>query len=79
MSQILASTWKIATNKTYQERMTKQRHQIRTIIKYLGENVKLLDFGSGFSPEFIKQVAQTGTHYVATMFSKIVQSRLQRK
>lgn len=47
------------------------------IAKHLGENVKLLDFGSGFSPEFIKQVTQTGTHYVAYDVSQIVQSRLQ--
>lgn len=47
------------------------------IAKHLGENVKLLDFGSGFSPEFIKQVAQTGTHYVAYDVSQIVQSQLQ--
>lgn len=47
------------------------------IEKHLGENVKLLDFGSGFSPEFIKQVTQTGTHYVAYDVSQIVQSQLQ--
>jgi len=47
------------------------------IAKHLGENVKLLDFGSGFSPEFIKQVTQTGTHYVAYDVSQIVQSQLQ--
>ncbi len=33
--------------------------------------------GSGFSPEFIKQVAQTEFHYVAYDVSQIVQSRLQ--
>lgn len=51
--------------------------KFRAIAKHLGENVKLLDFGSGFSPEFIKQVTQTGTHYVAYDVSQIVQSQLQ--
>lgn len=47
------------------------------IAKHLGENVKLLDFGSGFSPEFIKQVTQAEAHYVAYDVSQIVQSQLQ--
>ena len=66
------------TNKTYQERMNQTApSKFGVIAKHLGENVKLLDFGSGFSPEFIKQVAQTGTHYVAYDVSQIVQSQLQ--
>ena len=66
------------TNKTYQERMNQTApSKFGAIAKHLGENVKLLDFGSGFSPEFIKQVAQTGTHYVAYDVSQIVQSQLQ--
>ena len=65
-------------NKTYQERMNQTASsKFGAIAKHLGENVKLLDFGSGFSPEFIKQVTQSGTHYVAYDVSQIVQSQLQ--
>ena len=78
MDQICSEHLENHTNKTYQERMNQTASsKFRAIAKHLGENVKLLDFGSGFSPEFIKQVAQTGTHYVAYDVSQIVQSQLQ--
>lgn len=49
------------TNKTYQERMNKTASsKFSAIEKHLDNGVKLLDFGSGFSPEFIEQVQQTG-------------------
>ena len=78
MNQIRSEHLENHTNKTYQERMNQTASsKFRAIAKHLGENVKLLDFGSGFSPEFIKQVTQTRTHYVAYDVSQIVQSQLQ--
>ena len=66
------------TNKTYQERMNKTvSSKFGAIEKYLEKDVKLLDFGSGFSPEFIEQVKQTGAHYVAYDVSNIVQNQLK--
>ena len=73
MDQIRSEHLENHTNKTYQERMNQTApSKFGAIEKHLGENVKLLDFGSGFSPEFIKQVTQTGTHYVAYDVSQIV-------
>ena len=67
------------TNKTYQERMNKTASsKFSAIEKHLEKGVKLLDFGSGFSPEFIKQVQQTGAHYVAYDVSQIVQNQLKK-
>lgn len=66
------------TNKTYQERMNKTAlSKFDVIEKHLDKGIKLLDFGSGFSPEFIKQVQQTGAHYVAYDVSQIVQNQLK--
>ena len=66
------------TNKTYQERMNKTASsKFGAIEKHLEKGVKLLDFGSGFSPEFIEQVQQTGAHYVAYDVSNIVQNQLK--
>lgn len=66
------------TNKTYQERMNKTASsKFSAIEKHLDNGVKLLDFGSGFSPEFIEQVQQTGAHYVAYDVSNIVQNQLK--
>lgn len=66
------------TNKTYQKRMNKTAlSKFGAIEKHLNKGVKLLDFGSGFSPEFIEQVQQTGAHYVAYDVSQIVQNQLK--
>lgn len=66
------------TNKTYQARMNKTASsKFGAIEKHLDKDVKLLDFGSGFSPEFIEQVKQTGAHYVAYDVSQIVQNQLK--
>ena len=66
------------TNKTYQEKMNKTASsKFGAIEKYLDKSVKLLDFGSGFSPEFIEQVQQTGAHYTAYDISQIVQNQLK--
>lgn len=66
------------TNKTYQERMNKTASsKFGAIEKHLEKGIKLLDFGSGFSPEFIEQVQQTGAHYIAYDVSQIVQNQLK--
>lgn len=66
------------TNKTYQERMNKTAlSKFGAIEHLLDKNVKLLDFGSGFSPEFIEQVKQTGALYFAYDISPIVQEQLR--
>ena len=66
------------TNKTYQERMNKTAmSKFSAIEKHLDKGVKLLDFGSGFSPEFIGQVKETGAQYVAYDVSHIVQQKLK--
>lgn len=66
------------TNKTYQERMNKTASsKFGAIEKHLYNGIKLLDFGSGFSPKFIEQVQQTGAHYVAYDVSTIVQNQLK--
>lgn len=66
------------TNKTYQKRMNKTAlSKFGVIEKHLDNGVKLLDFGSGFSPEFIEQVKGTGAHYTAYDVSQIVQNQLK--
>jgi methyltransferase domain len=66
------------TNKTYQKRMNKTAlSKFGVIEKHLDKGIKLLDFGSGFSPEFIEQVQQTGAHYIAYDVSQIVQNQLK--
>ena len=68
------------TNQTYQKRMNKTAlSKFGVIEKHLDKGIKLLDFGSGFSPEFIEQVKQTGAHYVAYDVSQIVQNQLKEK
>ena len=77
MDQIRSDHLENHTNKTYQERMNQTApSKFGAIEKHLGENVKLLDFGSGFSPEFIKQVTQTGTHYVAYDVSQLQKNNI---
>lgn len=66
------------TSKTYQERMNKTAmSKFGAIEKHLDKGIKQLDFGSGFSPDFIEQVQQTGAHYTAYDVSQIVQNQLK--
>lgn len=66
------------TNKTYQERMNQTAtSKFGAIEKHLDKDIKLLDFGSGFSPDFIEQVQQTSAHYTAYDVSQIVQNQLK--
>jgi len=43
---------------------------------YLKKKTKVLDYGSGISPEFIKSVQQTGAKYYAYDISPTVQNEL---
>lgn len=66
------------TNKTYQERMNQTATSKFGVIQpHLKAGIKLLDFGSGYSPEFIEQVKDAGAEYVAYDVSPTVQDKLQ--
>lgn len=43
---------------------------------YLGEGVSVLDFGSGYSPDFINEVKATGATYTAYDTSRVVREKL---
>ena len=43
---------------------------------YLDEGVSVLDFGSGYSPEFIIEVESTGANYTAYDASPVVLEKL---
>ena len=43
---------------------------------YLGEGVSVLDFGSGYSPDFINEVQATGATYIAYDTSRVVREKL---
>ena len=66
------------TSKTYQERMNQTATSKFGVIQpHLKDGIKLLDFGSGFSPEFIEQVKDIGAEYFAYDVSPTVQDKLQ--
>lgn len=66
------------TSKTYQERMNQTATSKFGVIQpHLKAGIKLLDFGSGFSPEFIEQVKDIGAEYFAYDVSPTVQDKLQ--
>lgn len=66
------------TSKTYQERMNQTATSKFGVIQpHLKAGIKLLDFGSGYSPEFIEQVKGVGADYVAYDVSQTVQGKLQ--
>lgn len=66
------------TNKIYQERMNQTATSKFGVIQpHLKIGIKLLDFGSGFSPEFIEQVKNAGADYVAYDVSPTVQDKLK--
>lgn len=46
---------------------------------YLASGKTMLDFGSGFSPEFIDEVKSTGATYVACDASPVVQEKLHQR
>ena len=66
------------TSKTYQERMNQTATSKFGVIQpHLKAGIKLLDFGSGFSPEFIERVKDIGAEYFAYDVSPTVQDKLQ--
>ena len=64
-------------NSTYQERMNQTVIvKLEAVLRYLEPGMKLLDFGSGFSPEFIHQIEKRGVIYHAYDVSPTVQRQL---
>lgn len=64
-------------NSTYQERMNQTvQVKLHAVLPYLEHGMKLLDFGSGFSPEFIHQIEKRGVIYHAYDISPTVQKQL---
>lgn len=62
---------------TYLKRMNKTANsKFKVVEPFLGKGVKLLDFGSGISPEFISEVVSTGAEYYAYDISTTVQTEL---
>lgn len=62
---------------TYMNRMNQTAlSKFESVKPYLAPGQILLDFGSGFSPEFIDEVKGTGATYVACDASPIVQEKL---
>lgn len=64
-------------NSTYQERMNQTvRAKLEAVLPHLESGMKLLDFGSGFSPEFIHEIENRGVTYHAYDISPTVQRQL---
>lgn len=64
-------------NSTYQERMNQTvRAKLEAVLPYLEPGMKLLDFGSGFSPEFIHEIENRDVIYHAYDISPTVQRQL---
>lgn len=64
-------------NGSYIQRMNKTVDSKFGVVKpFLGKGVKILDFGSGISPEFISEVVSTGAEYYAYDISTTVQTEL---
>lgn len=64
---------------SYIQRMNKTANsKFKVVEPFLGKGIKLLDFGSGISPEFISEVVSTGAEYYAYDISLTVQTELSR-
>lgn len=64
---------------TYLQRMNKTADsKFKVVEPFLGKGIKLLDFGSGISPEFTAEVVSTGAEYYAYDISTTVQTELSR-
>ena len=62
---------------TYITRMNKTALSKFDVLKpYLKKKIKVLDYGSGISPEFLKSGQQTGARYYAYDISPTVQNEL---
>ena len=62
----------------YMERMNQTALSKFDLLKpHLTTNIKVLDFGSGYSPDFIEAVRQTGASYTAYDKSATIQETLR--
>lgn len=62
---------------SYIQRMNKTADsKFKVVEPFLGKGIKLLDFGSGISPEFISEVVSTDAEYYAYDISTTVQTEL---
>ena len=62
----------------YMKRMNQTAQSKFDLLKqHLTANTNVLDFGSGYSPEFIEAIVQTGASYTAYDSSPIVQEKLR--
>lgn len=67
----------VSNGDSYIQRMNKTADsKFKVVEPFLGKGVKLLDFGSGISPEFISDVVSTGAKYYAYDISTTVQTEL---
>lgn len=63
---------------SYMNRMNQTaRSKFDLLQEHLAPGISILDFGSGYSPEFIDAVVSTGASYTACDHSPIVQEKLQ--
>lgn len=61
----------------YQRRMNQSTdYKFDAVKDYLYEGCKFLDFGSGFNPEFIKKIENTGANYTAYDEDKYILNKL---
>ena len=66
-------------NNSYIQRMNQtSESKFKVVEPFLGDGVTLLDFGSGFSSEFIADVVSTGADYYSYDISPTVQTTLSR-
>jgi len=67
----------VSNGDSYIQRMNKTADSKFKVVKpFLSKGIKLLDFGSGISPEFISEVVSTGSEYYAYDISTTVQTEL---
>lgn len=66
------------TNPTYNKRMHQTTDaKLEPLIPYLKPNTTLLDFGSGFNPDFITAIEETGATYYGYDISPIVNQQFK--
>lgn len=69
----------LSDNDSYIQRMNQTAEsKFKVVEPFLGVGIKLLDFGSGISSEFIVGVVSTGADYYSYDISPTVQTTLSR-
>ena len=69
----------LSDNNSYIQRMNQtSESKFKVVEPFLGDEVTLLDFGSGISSEFIADVVSTGADYYSYDISPTVQNTLSR-